>query len=105
MAAVLFYLEALFRIQGKETCTQQSCKWILPSFCAANVDYLPIADIDFTSAASKKRKLDDMINNVGETSSTLKTVEVKRKKFLPARKWTASMSASMRVKASPLLCL
>ncbi len=80
VAAVLFYLEALFRIQGKETCTQQSCKWILPSF-SANVQYLPIADIDFTSAASKKRKLDDTISNVGETSSTLETVEVKRKKI------------------------
>ncbi len=104
VAAVLFYLEALFRIQGKETCTQQSCKWILPSF-SANVEYLPIADIDFTSAASKKLKLDDMINSVGETSSTLEIVEVKRKKIPSCEEMDCFYEHLSRVKASPLFCL
>ena len=61
IAAVLFYLEALYRIEEVQTCTQQQCEWIIPS-SLKSVDYLPIKDIDFTSARSKKRKLDDMIN-------------------------------------------
>ena len=61
IAAVLFYLEAAARIQGKQTCTQRKCEWILPSF-QKDVEYLPIKDIDFTSAKGKKRKLDDSID-------------------------------------------
>ena len=61
IAAVLFYLEALYRIEEVQTCTQQRCEWIIPS-SLKSVDYLPIKDIDFTSARSKKRKLDDMID-------------------------------------------
>ena len=56
----LFYLEAAARIQGKQTCTQRKCKWILPSF-QKDVVYLPIKDIDFTSVKGKKRKLDESV--------------------------------------------
>ena len=63
VAAVLFYLEAVYRMQGQETCTQQVCQWLLPSF-QKNVEYLPVASIDFTSASTKKRKLDNAINNL-----------------------------------------
>ena len=61
VAAVLFYLEATVRIQGQQTSTQRKCQWIMPSF-QKNVQYLPIKDIDFTSAKSKKRKLDHTID-------------------------------------------
>ena len=61
IAAVLFYLEAAARIQGRQTCTQRKCEWILPSF-QKNVEYLPIRDSDFTSAKGKKRKLDELID-------------------------------------------
>ena len=61
IAAVLFYLEALYRIEEVQTYTQQQCEWIIPS-SLKSVDYLPIKDIDFTSARGKKRKLDDMID-------------------------------------------
>ena len=61
IAAVLFYLEALARMQGTKTCTQEECQWIIPSYLKT-VEYLPIKDIDFTSAKGKKRKLDDMID-------------------------------------------
>ncbi len=70
-----FIWKHFFAYKGRKRALNNT-KWILPSF-SANVEYLPIADIDFTSAASKKQKLDDKINNVGETSSTLETVEVK----------------------------
>ena len=68
VAAILFYLEAISHIQGKKTCTQQMCQWILPSFLK-NVEYLPIADIDFTSPSIKKRKLDSAINNNDTTTN------------------------------------
>ena len=55
-----FYLEAAARIQGKQTCTQRKCKWILPSF-QKDVEYLPIKDIDFTSVKGKKRNLDESV--------------------------------------------
>ena len=61
VAAILFYLEAAARIQGKETTTQQKCEWIMPSF-KKKCQYLPVKDIDFTSARGKKRKFDDAIN-------------------------------------------
>lgn len=68
VAAVLFYLEALVRIQGQQTSTQHKCQWIMPSF-QKNVQYLPIKDIDFTSPKTKKRKLDEAIANTGVSQS------------------------------------
>ena len=61
IAAVLFYLEALARIQGTETSTQKACQWIIPSYMKS-IEYRPIKEIDFTSARGKKRKLDDLID-------------------------------------------
>ena len=61
IAAVLFYLEALARMQGTKTCTQEECQWIIPSYLKT-VEYLPIKDIDFTSAKGKKRKLDEVVD-------------------------------------------
>lgn len=60
VAAILFYLEALYRLQGNETCTQRKCEWIMPKF-KKNMDYLPVKCIDFTSAKGKKKKLDEAI--------------------------------------------
>ena len=53
IAVVLFYLEALARMQGTNTCTQEECQWIIPSYLKT-VEYLPIKDIDFTSAKGKR---------------------------------------------------
>ena len=61
IAAILFYLEVIARIQGTTTtCTQQTCQWIIPAYFK-KIDYLPIKNIDFTSALGKKRKLDQII--------------------------------------------
>ena len=62
VAAVLFYLEAIYRLKGNETCTQHKCEWIMPKF-QKNMEYLPIKSIDFTSAKGKKKKLDEAIDN------------------------------------------
>ena len=60
IAAVLFYMEAVTRIQGKQTCTQTECEWLIPSYYK-NIEYKPVKEIDFTSAKGKKRKLDEML--------------------------------------------
>ena len=65
IVAVLFYLEATARIQGKQTCTQRKCNWILPSFLK-NVEYLPVKNIDFTSTRKWKRNIDAVIDT-GDT--------------------------------------
>ena len=62
IGAILFYLEALHRLRGTETCTERRCKWVMPKF-QKNMDYLPIASIDFTSAKGKKKKLDAAIDS------------------------------------------
>ena len=54
------YVEAEFHIKEKETCTQMKCEWVL----LKSVEYLPVCDIDFTSAKTKKRKLDCKIDDL-----------------------------------------
>jgi hypothetical protein len=57
VAAVLFFIEASGRVTGTTTCTQQKCEWIVPSF-QKEIPYLPVKEIDFTSARRKKTKLE-----------------------------------------------
>ena len=56
VGAVLLYMEAAARLQGNQSSTQCSCEWIMPSF-QKNVQFLPIKDIDFTSARTKNINL------------------------------------------------
>lgn len=56
VAAVLFYIEAVARVQEQQTSTQSACHWIIPAF-QKSVEYHPVKDIDFTSPAKKKKGL------------------------------------------------
>ena len=67
IAAVLFYLEAVVRIQGTMTCTESQCEWVIPAY-VKSIDYQPIKNIDLTSASGKKRKLDEMIEEIASPS-------------------------------------
>lgn len=60
VAAVLFYIETSTRLNGKVTCTQEECKWVIPSY-QKNIPYCPIKDLDFTSAKGKKKRIDDAL--------------------------------------------
>lgn len=62
IASVLFYLEACASLYGDRTCTQEACQWILPSFLK-EVEYLPVREMDLTSARGKKRLLDGQIKD------------------------------------------
>ena len=76
IAVVLFYLEAIVRIQGARTCTQSQCVWAIPSYMKS-IDYQPIKNIDFTSAYGKKRIFDEMIeesvSSLGDKDDSLST--------------------------------
>ena len=69
VASVLFYIEAVTRIQGKLACTQTKCTWILPTY-VREVPYSKVRDIDFSSAKKLKKTLDQRIDslhpNLGE---------------------------------------
>ena len=62
VAAVLFFLETSTRFQGKATCTQEQCQWVIPSY-QKNIPYAPVKDLDFTSAKGRKRKIDSALSD------------------------------------------
>ncbi|XP_068743620.1 uncharacterized protein [Montipora capricornis] len=67
VASVLFYLEAWTKINGKMSCTQVKCSWILPSY-VKEVEYARVRDINFTSAKKMKTDLDATLDRVFDIS-------------------------------------
>ena len=65
IASVLFYLEAWTKINGRLSCTQVKCTWLL---YVKQVDYGRVRDINFTSAKKMKSELDAGIDNVANDS-------------------------------------
>ena len=86
IAAVLFYLEALARIQGTETSTQQACLWIV-SLYMKSIEYQPIKNIDFTSARGKKWKLDELIDGENGPQIESDVLLVHTEKLLQTLTW------------------
>ena len=60
VAAVIFYIEAVARLNGIPTCTQKECQWMIPTY-QRDIPYAPLSKIDFSSAKSNKRALDTTI--------------------------------------------
>ena len=69
VAALLFAVEANVRACEMKTVTQEKAYWMLPS-SLKKVKYSPIADIDFTSAKTKAKKLSQCIEDSQEASSS-----------------------------------
>ena len=65
IAAFLFYLDAVAHLQGMKTI---ECSWIISSYLRS-AQYLPIKNINYTSARGLKRKLDGTINNPESVSN------------------------------------
>ena len=63
VASVLFYLEAWTKINGKLSCTQVKCSWILPSY-VQEVEYARVRDIKFTSTKKMKADLDSALDRL-----------------------------------------
>lgn len=66
VAAVLYYVEAAVNIRNKPTVTEERAYWLLPR-PTKEVRYARIADIDFTSAQTKRQRLDAAINDLHNT--------------------------------------
>ena len=81
VASVMFYIEAVTRIQGKLACTQAKCTWILPTY-VNEVPYAKVRDIDFSSAKKLKSTLEQKIEITGEASD--KSLEQRCDKYANA---------------------
>ena len=68
VAALLFAVEANVRTREMKTVTQEKAYWMLLS-SLKKVNYSPIANIDFTSAKTKAKKVSQLAENSVETSS------------------------------------
>ncbi|XP_014673897.1 PREDICTED: uncharacterized protein LOC106814124 [Priapulus caudatus] len=62
ISALLFYIDTKVRIRDSQTVTQEAAYWKIPS-SVKEVTYLPVGEIDFTSAKSKKKILDALVNH------------------------------------------
>ena len=67
ISSVLFYLEAWTKINGKMSCTQVKCSWILPSY-VKEVEYGRVCDINSTSAKKLKTDLNATLDRVFDIS-------------------------------------
>ena len=75
IAAVLFHTETVSRMKGSTTCTQQECQWVIPRY-QKDIPYVPLHKLDFSSAKSKKGKIDSTI--ASSSKSTTATAPVKK---------------------------
>ena len=75
VASVMFYIEAVTRIQGKLACTQAKCTWILPTY-VNEVPYAKVRDINFSSSKKLKSTLEQKIETLHQnTEGRSKTEE------------------------------
>ena len=54
IAAILFAIETYNRLSNNDDCTSQLCAWLPPTL--QNVHFAPIAEIDFNSPSTKRRR-------------------------------------------------
>ncbi len=78
VAALLFATETMVKLRDSKTVTQEKAYWLLPS-CRKNVDYKECKDIDFTSARTLKKKLDQKVDALDATGDSRKDVLSKKK--------------------------
>ena len=74
IAAVLFHTEAVSRMRGSTTCTQLECQWVIPSY-QKDIPYVPLHKLDFSSAKSKKIKVDSAIATSSKSTTTASAVK------------------------------
>ena len=66
-----FYVEFWTRVNGKLSCTQVKCTWILPTY-VKDVNYSRIADINFSSARKLKADLEKSLESL-DPSKTMQS--------------------------------
>ena len=82
IASVLFYLEAWTKINGKLSCTQVKCSWLLPTY-VDHVEYARVQDINFTSAKKMKAHLDEKVANISDFPFTNSSSQQAATKKIP----------------------
>ncbi|XP_039875475.1 uncharacterized protein LOC120726167 isoform X2 [Simochromis diagramma] len=75
VGAVLFAVEA--GVKMRATCTSEQCKWLMPSH-VKKIPACPVTLIDFSSAKSKKRKLECSIDGCTSTQKVGKSLPCPR---------------------------
>ncbi|XP_069139431.1 uncharacterized protein [Argopecten irradians] len=71
VGAMMFAVDATVKLRDSQTVTQQKAYWLLPS-TVTKVTGKPVKEIDFTSAKTKKRKLDKHIDQTINSADTPK---------------------------------
>ena len=75
IAAILFHTETASCTNGSATCTQKECQWVIPTYQKDRVPYAPLRKLDFSSAKSKKCKIDSAIASTSKrTTAPVKDV-------------------------------
>lgn len=64
IGAVLFYVEASYRLRNSKTVTDDKAYWMFPTACKG-ATCAEVVDIDFTSPSTLKRKMDKKIEKSG----------------------------------------
>ena len=82
VAALLFYLETAARIDGVSSCTREQCTWVIPGY-QKDIPYLPISKIDFSSPSSKRRSIEEALQNVTQSSTPTVTTSAPKFQFTP----------------------
>ncbi|XP_060078126.1 uncharacterized protein LOC132557634 [Ylistrum balloti] len=80
VGALLFWIEAAVKIRNSKTVTQSPAYWLLPSGIQ-KVTYDEVRDIDFTSASTKKCRLDESITT--PPTPTTPTLRAARRNDVP----------------------
>lgn len=62
VGALLFAVEAAVRIRTSVTCTQEKSKWIMPGY-VKQVPYIPVCEMDFSSAKTRHKKLTENLDS------------------------------------------
>ena len=82
ISALLFAVEATVKIRDSKTVTEEPAYWLLPSGIKS-VPYSEVRNINFTSARTMKKKLDESIDSAAESDVTSKSSDHKRRKVIP----------------------
>eukprot|EP00794_Sanderia_malayensis_P004485 gene4485-5080_t len=69
VASILFYLEVTGRVKDQLSCTQVKCNWIVPKF-SKDIEYLPIADINFAPSKKLKDEMDKKVANINQNQQS-----------------------------------
>jgi hypothetical protein len=82
VAALLFYIESAVKIRDSKTVTDEKAYWLLPSACRS-IQPKTIFEIDFVSAKTTKRHLDNRIVAASSSTPITPASSTKKRKLVP----------------------